>query len=105
PRDAVKALRGIRDTNGLMVTVEDEAIFEAGRLMGTYAGVFAEPAAACAFAGVLALKAAGTIQPHHRCLVFSTGSGLKDVAGASMAAGSARLVTSLADLEALFAQA
>ncbi|PKN27623.1 MAG: threonine synthase [Deltaproteobacteria bacterium HGW-Deltaproteobacteria-22] len=103
PRDAVKALRGIRATNGLMVTVEDEAIFEAGRLMGTYAGVFAEPAAATAFAGVLALKAEGTIQPHHRCLVFSTGSGLKDVAGASMAAGSARLVTGLADLEKIFA--
>ncbi len=105
PRDAVKALRGVRATGGLMVTVEDEAIFEAGRLLGTYAGVFAEPAAACAFAGVLALKAAGTLAPHHRCLVFSTGSGLKDVAGASMAAGQATLVRGLDDLEALFPQA
>lgn len=102
PRDAVKALRGIRNTCGLMLTVEDEAIFEAGRILGTYTGIFAEPAAAAAFAGVLAMRAAGQLATHHRVLVFSTGSGLKDVAGASMAAGQAQSISGLTDLENLF---
>lgn len=102
PRDAVKALRGIRNTSGLMLTVEDDAIFEAGRVLGTHSGIFAEPAAAAAFAGVLAMRAAGQLAAHHRVLVFSTGSGLKDVAGASMAAGKAQLISGMADLEAIF---
>ncbi len=102
PRDAIKALRGIRATDGLMVTVSDEAIFEAGRLLGSYAGVFAEPAAAAAFAGVLALRESGVVGPQHRVLAFVTGSGLKDVTGASMAAGSATMVSGMSDLLPLF---
>lgn len=78
PRDAVKALAAVRDTDGQYETVTDEAILEAGHLLGRRAGIFAEPAAATALAGVLALRQRGDIQPDHRVAVLVTGNGLKD---------------------------
>jgi threonine synthase len=78
PRDAVKALAAVRDTDGQFVTVTDEAILDAGHLLGRYAGIFAEPAAATALAGVLALRQRGDIAPDDRVAVLVTGNGLKD---------------------------
>ncbi len=92
PRDWVKALRGVKATGGTMVKVSDEEIFAAGRLLGTYAGVFAEPAGATAMAGLLALRQRGEIGDRDRVAVYVTGSGLKDVEGAAMAAPTAHLL-------------
>jgi threonine synthase len=78
PRDAVKALAAVRDTAGQMVAVSDEAILEAGHLLGRRAGIFAEPAASTALAGVLALRQRGDIAPDDRVVVLVTGNGLKD---------------------------
>jgi len=78
PRDAVKALAVVRNTDGQMVAVSDEAILEAGHLLGRYAGIFAEPAASTALAGVVALRQRGDIAPDARVAVLVTGNGLKD---------------------------
>ncbi len=78
PRDARKALAAIRDTCGQMIAVSDEAIIEGGHLLGGLAGVFAEPAASTALAGVLAARHEGEIRPGDTVVVLVTGNGLKD---------------------------
>ena len=50
-------------------------------------GVFAEPAAAAALAGVVSAIDSKTIGPHDRVLVMITGSGLKDTRSAIRAGG------------------
>jgi threonine synthase len=87
PRDAVKALRAVRRTRGVMVTVSDEAILEAGRLLGRKGGVFAEPAGAAPLAGLIALQTQGVIKSDERVAVVVSGNGLKDAAGAARGAG------------------
>jgi threonine synthase len=86
PRNWRKAVRAIRDTNGEIATVSDEAILEAMRLAGRH-GVYAEPAAAAALAGVLAAIDSKLIGPQDRVLAMITGSGLKDTRSAIRAAG------------------
>ncbi len=84
PRDGWRALRAVRQTGGRYWTVSDEAILAAMRELGRH-GVFVEPAAAAAYAGLRAALAAGALTPDDRVLVLLTGSGLKDVAAAMRA--------------------
>jgi threonine synthase len=56
------------------------------RLTGRH-GIFAEPAAAAAMAGVVTAVESKTIGPQDRILVMITGSGLKDTKNANRAAG------------------
>ncbi|MGM0597004.1 MAG: threonine synthase [Myxococcota bacterium] len=86
PRDHIKAIRNLKKCGGSFLTVEDEEIFEAGYVLGSNTGIFAEPAAAAAFAGLLKRHGQGEIGSNQKVAVFITGSGLKDVAGAAKAA-------------------
>ena len=86
PRNWRKAVRAIREAEGVVVTASDEAILDAMRLAGRH-GMFAEPAAAAALAGVVSAIESKTIGPHDRVLVMITGSGLKDTKNAIRAAG------------------
>ncbi len=87
PRDALKALRAVRETKGGMVLVSDAEILEAMKWLGRDAAVFAEPAGAAAFAGVIKALEEGWIGPKDRILVLVTGNGLKDVGAAIRATG------------------
>ena len=86
PRNWRKAAHAIRESDGVLFTASDEAILEAMRLSGRQ-GVYAEPAAAAALAGVIAAIDAKTIGPNDRVLVMITGSGLKDTKNAIRAGG------------------
>jgi threonine synthase len=86
PRNWRKAVRAVRDSGGQIVTASDDAILDAMRLAGRH-GVFAEPAAAAALAGVVAARNSKIIGPHERVLTMITGSGLKDTRSAIRAAG------------------
>ncbi len=79
PRDRVKALRAVRDTQGAYVTVSDEQILAAIPQFARLTGVFAEPAAAAAFAGARRAVETGFIEPSDAVVILSTGNGLKDV--------------------------
>ena len=85
PRDRVKAMAAVAETGGAWVVVEDEAILEMIPAVSADTGVFPEPAAAAAFAGLAA--AAGSqgggpgVGKSDRVVVISTGSGLKDIRG------------------------
>lgn len=88
PRDRVKAVRAIRETDGAFVCVPDEAILAAIPLLARQSGVFAEPAGAAAYAGAKAALDSGVLIPTDRIVVLVTGSGLKDIRSAMRVAGS-----------------
>ena len=78
PADGVRALRAARQTGGAYITVKDEQILHALAELGRI-GVFAEPAAAAAYAGYLKALETEQIGEQDPVLVLSTGSGLKDI--------------------------
>jgi len=92
PRDRIKALRAVRQTGGEYVSVSDEEILDAMRVLARGAAVFAEPAGATGFAGLAKLVHEGRIDPEERIVVLVTGNGLKDVASAIQATGQPHLI-------------
>ncbi len=80
PRNGFHALQNLEKHNGRCVTVSDNAILEAQQRLSASAGIFAEPAAATAFAGLLADR--DNLDPDATVVVVSTGHGLKDIATA-----------------------
>lgn len=87
PRNPRKALRAVSASGGAWVSVHDEQILDAMRLLGRTEGVFGEPAGVTATAGVRQAVEAGIIKPGESVTTISTGSGLKDVKNALKAAG------------------
>ena len=87
PRNPQKAMCQVRNSLGNMVTVSDDEILEAMRLLGRTCGVFAEPAAAASVAGLVRAVNQGLVGRESQVAVISTGNGLKDIANALKAAG------------------
>ncbi|HXV41938.1 MAG TPA: threonine synthase [Anaerolineae bacterium] len=85
PRDRIKALAAVTETNGAYLTVTDDEILAAIPALARGCGVFAEPAGAAAFAGLVKAINEGLISPDERIVVINTGNGLKDVASAMKA--------------------
>jgi threonine synthase len=92
PRDRIKALRAVRETDGAYIRVDDEEILAAIPALAQGCGVFAEPAAAAAYAGLVRAVAEGRVSADDRVVVLATGSGLKDVASAMKAVGQPPMV-------------
>jgi len=86
PRNWRKAVRALQDSQGVIQCVSDEEILTAMRLAGKH-GIFSEPAAAAALAGVNAAVQARLMSPQDQVLVMNTGSGLKDIRSAIRAGG------------------
>lgn len=82
PRDRLKAMAAVKQTGGAYITVTDEEILAAVPALARGSGVFAEPAGAAAYAGLMAAVERGLVAADERIVVLNTGSGLKDVAGA-----------------------
>ena len=85
PRDRLKAMAAVRETHGAYVTVSDEQILAAIPALARGAGVFAEPAGATAYAGLLQALEQKLVNPDERIVILNTGSGLKDIASAMKA--------------------
>ena len=85
PRGGLLCLRRVRETGGGGVAVPDEAILEAIALLARTTGVFAEPAAAAALAGLRAALDEGLVERRERVVLLITGTGLKDVPAAARA--------------------
>ncbi len=82
PRDRIKAMSAVRQTNGAYIQVTDEAILAAIPLLAQGSGVFAEPAGATAYAGLIEAINRGLVTRDERVVVVNTGNGLKDVQSA-----------------------
>lgn len=91
PRDGVRAVRAARETGGTYVVVSDEEILQAIAALGPQ-GIFAEPAGATAYAGLVRAVRQGLVRLEDPILVLNTGSGLKDVRAAMQAAGEAPVI-------------
>ena len=91
PSDGLRALRAATHTGGAYITVEDEAIIQAIADLGKV-GVFSEPAAATAYAGLKKAVGEGLLNSNAPALALLTGSGLKDVKAAMQAAGEAPVI-------------
>lgn len=91
PSDGLRALRAATQTGGAYVIVEDQAILGAIAGLGKV-GIFSEPAASTAFAGLKKALGDGLIAPDEPSLALLTGSGLKDVKAAMQAAGEAPVI-------------
>jgi threonine synthase len=76
PASGKKALHALRDSNGMVLTVTDEEITAARRMLSSKEGIFVEPASA---APIAALKEIGNRLERDAVVVcVATGNGLKD---------------------------
>ncbi len=85
PRNALLCLRRLRESCGGGVTVSDAAIVDAIARLARTTGVFAEPAAAAALAGLETALEEGLVERDERAVLLVTGTGLKDVPAAAKA--------------------
>jgi threonine synthase len=87
PRDRIKAMRAVVETEGAFMSVTDQEILSSIPIMAQDAGVFAEPAGAAPYAGLVKAVSSGTVAAHERVVVLVTGNGLKDVSSAMQSVG------------------
>lgn len=82
PRDRAKALRAVRETGGVYLTVSDDSIMAAIPQFARLSGIFVEPAAAATFAGAKQAVLQGLVDRDESLCLLMTGNGLKDVRAA-----------------------
>ena len=85
PRDRIKAMAAVTETNGMYLRVSDDEILAAIPTLARGSGVFAEPAGAAPYAGLVEAVDRGLVGFDDRVVLLATGSGLKDVASAMKA--------------------
>jgi len=79
PRNFYMAKQYLEEYNGEHISISDDEIMTASQLLSKNTGLFAEPAAAAAFAGLLAYKSTNKLPNNSNNIVLLTGSGLKDL--------------------------
>lgn len=79
PRNFNLAKQFIQKYNGEYLTVSDDAIINASAVLSRNTGIFAEPAATTAFAGLLSYYQQNKLNKDSKNVVLLTGSGLKDL--------------------------
>ncbi len=79
PSNAHFAKKAIEESRGVTVTVTDEEIVSAQKLLARTTGVFAEPAAAAGAAGLCKLGRSETFDTSGQVVLLVTGHGLKDI--------------------------
>jgi threonine synthase len=72
-----RAVRAIRETNGVVESVTDDEILEAKAVIDA-SGIGCEPASAASVAGVAKLRRAGTVRANESVVAVLTGHVLKD---------------------------
>lgn len=79
PSNAHWAVRALKETKGACVTVTDEEILAAQKLLAQTTGVFAEPAAAASLAGLIKATDKHILCRMDQVVLLVTGHGLKDI--------------------------
>lgn len=92
PRNGIKALNAINESQGFMMDVTDDEILEAMRILAQRTGVFGEPAGVASFAGILKMHGQGMLNGSEMVVGIVSGSGLKDIKSAALAAGKASVI-------------
>ena len=79
PRNYWMTKKFMEEYNGESIIISDKEIISASKVLSENTGIFAEPAAAAAFAGMLKYADKGLINENSKNVVLLTGSGLKDL--------------------------
>ncbi|MGB9834127.1 MAG: threonine synthase [bacterium] len=79
PVDGVEALQAIRDSEGTAVSLSDEELLEALKLLAKKDGIFVEPSSAAALAGFLRLRSEGLVKEGEKAVLILTGSGFREL--------------------------
>ena len=79
PRNFWMTKKFIEEYNGEAITISDDEILSASRILSKNTGIFTEPAAAAAFAGLIKYSELNKIAENSKNVVLLTGSGLKDL--------------------------
>ena len=79
PRDGQKAIRAVKESHGYGLKMTDGEILAAQHYLAKTTGLFAEPAAAAAFAGLIKSTNENKINSDETAAVLITGTGLKDI--------------------------
>jgi threonine synthase len=82
PRDRIKAMAAVKETGGAYISVTDHEILEAIPALARGCGVFAEPAGAASYAGLVRAVERNLVDTAERIVVLNTGNGLKDISSA-----------------------
>ncbi|NPA99967.1 MAG: threonine synthase [Crenarchaeota archaeon] len=77
PVNWYRAWRAVKESNGTFITVSDEEILQAQKMLGRE-GIGVEPASAASLAGYLKLLEEKYIGRDDTCVLIATGHGLKD---------------------------
>ena len=85
PRDRIKALAAVKETGGAYISISDDDILRAIPELARGVGVFAEPAGAAAYAGLVTAVGQRWVSGDEKIVVLNTGNGLKDISGAMQA--------------------
>lgn len=78
PRNLFMAADAIRNTNGTAVSVNDQKIIEAQKILSRDFGILAEPAASATLAGYLKMQEEAELEDANNVMLLITGHGLKD---------------------------
>jgi threonine synthase len=104
PRDRIKAMAAVNESGGAFVRVPDDEILAAIPALARGTGVFAEPAAAASYAGLVRAVDDGLIASDETTVILATGNGLKDIQSARRAVGQPhRVKPDLADVKRVLA--
>jgi len=85
PRNAEMALHAIRESSGYGISVSDSEILSAITEVSSESGIFVEPAAAAAWAGLKKAREEKRITADDSAVLLLTGTGLKDITSAEKA--------------------
>ncbi len=99
PANWKRAMRAVKESNGLAVTVTDDEIIRARRLIASEEGSLVELASASTVAAAIQLKEKGAIRKDETVVCVTTGNGLKDINEASEPATT--IISSAGELRSL----
>ena len=78
PPSGTRVLTAVRDTEGAVLSVEDDAILDAKRRLASRAGLCVESASATTLAGIRQLASAGEIAHDESVVAIATGTGFRE---------------------------
>ena len=85
PRNPVKAIHAVKKSSGAWIAITDDQILKSMKMLGSFEGIFGEPAGVAALAGVQEAIKIGIIKKSETVTAIMTGNGLKDPMNAQKA--------------------
>lgn len=74
----IQTLQGLRASNGTIICLTEDEIWESQNLLSRSIGIFSEPAGGVGINGLIKLKDRGEVHEEEVVVIIVTGYGLKD---------------------------